>query len=225
MGWCYISSRGADVPCTTLSERVGPSFALFGHVCTTSFFLVLYLLLLFRIRPSGPIYLRVGRGRGFARYGYLLAHQYEQIKRGVILPLQAMYADIVRWHPGPPDAMVCGLHQSDGNPTLDVNANPGLGLPPLFWEVAGYPFKCSHHLYTQYPINEGDEQRKMPLLLEGCHQVHFLFQMLCLLKTLFRRLHWMGLNVIVHHTHIMNTLCTILTEVTDQEVALLFKGL
>ena len=35
----------------------------------------------------------------------------------------------------------------------------------------------------------------------------------------------MGLGVIVHNTHIVNTVGTVLPEVTDQEVSLLFCGL
>ena len=71
-----------------------------------------------------------------------------------------MDADFVRRNPGPPDAPVCGLHQSDGDPTLDVSARPGVGLPLIFRESDGYPFQGSRGLHTQYPINGGNKGRK-----------------------------------------------------------------
>ena len=88
-------------------------------------------------------------GIGFASSGDLPARLSEQVKPVAVLPLQAMYADLVRQHPGPPDSRVCGLHQSDCNPALGVSARPGVGLPPLFCEVDGYPFWGSHRLHTQ----------------------------------------------------------------------------
>ena len=60
-----------------------------------------------------------------------------------------MYDDLVLQHPVPPDAPVCGPHQIDGDPTPDVSARPGVGLPPIYWEAAVYPFQGSRSLYTQ----------------------------------------------------------------------------
>ena len=73
----------------------------------------------------------------------------EQVDPGAVLPLWLMYAEIVRWYPGPPDATVCGPHQSDGNVTLYISIRPGVGMPPLFCEADGYPFLGSHQFHTQ----------------------------------------------------------------------------
>ena len=43
--------------------------------------------------------------------------------------MNALYGDTMRLYPGSPDAPVCSLYQSDGNPNLDVYARPGVGLP------------------------------------------------------------------------------------------------
>ena len=67
-----------------------------------------------------------------------------------------MDANLVRRNPGPPDAPVCGPYQSYGDPTLYVSARPGVGLPPLCCEAAGYPFQGSFHLYTQWTIDTGN---------------------------------------------------------------------
>ena len=56
----------------------------------------------------------------------------EDVDPGGVFPLQAMYTNLVRRHPGPPDAPVCGPHQSDGDPTIDVSARPIVGLMPIF---------------------------------------------------------------------------------------------
>ena len=52
----------AGVPFTPLSDVVGPSCALSGPVCATSFLLALYFWLLCRIMLSTPIYLRFWAG-------------------------------------------------------------------------------------------------------------------------------------------------------------------
>ena len=57
----------------------------------------------------------------------------------------------------PTDALMCGPHQSDGNPILDVSARPQVGLLPLCYEAAGYTFQGIHSLHIQYPINRGEE--------------------------------------------------------------------
>ena len=102
----------------------------------------------------------VGRGRGFDMSGDLPARIYEQVNTSAILPLRALDADLVLQHHGPPDAPVCGPHQSDGDPNIDVSAHHGVGLTPLYCEAAGYPFQGSRIHHTQYRINGGDECRK-----------------------------------------------------------------
>ena len=56
----------------------------------------------------------------------------------------------------PPDALVCGLHQSDVNHTLDATTHPRVGFLPLCCKLAGYLFQGSPQLHTQYPINGGE---------------------------------------------------------------------
>ena len=72
----------------------------------------------------------------------------EQVEPGTVLPLQALYADLVCRQPGPPYLSVCGLQQSNLDPTIDVYARPGVGLPPIFFEAAGYPLQVIRHLHT-----------------------------------------------------------------------------
>ena len=72
----------------------------------------------------------------------------KEVDPGAVFPLLVLDANLVRRHAGPPDAPVCGLHQSDDDPTLDVAARPGVGLPPLCCDAAGYPFQGSCRLHT-----------------------------------------------------------------------------
>ena len=65
----------------------------------------------------------------------------------------------------------------------------------------------------------------MPALLEACLQVYPLLPPLSLPQTVIKSLHGVGLGVIAHVTHVVNTVRTVLTEVVDQEVYLLFPGL
>ena len=109
----------------------------------------------------------LGRGDGFYWPGDILERLLEDVEPGAVSPLQAPAANIVRRHPVPPYALVCGQHQSDGDPTLDISARPGEGLQPICCEAAGYPFQGSCRLHTQYPINGGDEGRKVSALLEA----------------------------------------------------------
>ena len=83
---------------------------------------------------------KLGRGEGVAWLWDLLARLPEEVEPGAILPLQALDANLMHWHPGPPDAPVCGPHQSDGNRTLDVYTRPWVGLPPLYCDLTGYTF-------------------------------------------------------------------------------------
>ena len=138
---------------------------------------------MFRFRPSGPMYLRGWAVWEFSRSGVLPSRLSEQVEPGAFLPLQAMYADLVWRHLGSLDAPVCGPHQSDGNPDLDVSALPIVGLLSLCLELTDYPFYGSLCLHTQYPINGGNEGREMATLLEAVLQVHIFICPLCLLKT------------------------------------------
>ena len=72
---------------------------------------------------------------------------HEEVELVAVFPLQALEADIVRQYPGPPDAPVCGPHQSDGDPTLDVSACPGVGMLPLCCEADGHPLQGSRRLH------------------------------------------------------------------------------
>ena len=83
----------------------------------------------------------LGRGEEFSWPGYILMHLPEEVDPGTVFPLRALYVNLVLWHPGPPDAPVCGLHQSDGDPTIDVYSRPRVGLPPLCCYATGNPFQ------------------------------------------------------------------------------------
>ena len=96
---------------------------------------------------------------------------------------------------------------------------------PLFCKATGYPLQGSCRLHTQKSINRGNKGGEVPALMEACLQVHALLRLLRLLQSLFRGLHQMGLGISVHDTHSVKTVCTILPEVIDQEVSLLFRGL
>ena len=48
----------------------------------------------------------------------------EYVEPGAVFPLWALNAYLMRRHPGTPDTLMCGPHQSDGNPTLDVSVRP-----------------------------------------------------------------------------------------------------
>ena len=90
-----------------------------------------------------------GRGEGISCPGDLSARLPEEVDPSAVFPLQALDANHVCRHPGPPDAPVCGPHQSDGSPNLDVSARLGLGLRPLCCEAACYLFQGSCCLHTQ----------------------------------------------------------------------------
>ena len=101
----------------------------------------------------------VDMGEGFPWYWVPTARLHEQVEPGAFFPLQALGAYPVRRHPGPPDALVCGPHKRDDDPTLDVYVFPCVGLPPLFCKATGYPFQGSFRLHTQYPVKGGNEGR------------------------------------------------------------------
>ena len=129
----------------------------------------------------------------------------------------------MRQHPGSPDAPVCGPHQIYGNPTLDVPARPQVGLLTLFGQTTGHPFQGFRQFHTQKSVHRGNKGGEVPELLETCLQVHLLLPPLCLLKALLLCFLLMVIGVSVHEMHVLNTVGPVLTEVTDQEVSLLFR--
>ena len=166
----------------------------------------------------------LGRGGGFAWSRDITARLPEHVESGAVFPPWALDPDLVRRHPVTPESPVCYLHQSDGDPTIDVYARSGVGLPPLCCETAGYPFQGSLRLHIKYPINRGDKGRRMSTLMEACLQVHLLLRPFCLLGTLLLCLCQVRLSVSAHDTHVVNTVSNILPEVTYQCVALLLHG-
>ena len=65
----------------------------------------------------------------------------------------------------------------------------------------------------------------MSTLLEASLQVHLLLTPLRLLRTSLRGLLSIGLCIRFHDTHVVNTVCPFGTEVPDQKVSLLLRGL
>ena len=61
----------------------------------------------------------------------------EEVQSRDNLPLMALYADLVCRHPGPPDAPVCELHQSDDNYNLDVSSSHIVRMPSLCCKASG----------------------------------------------------------------------------------------
>ena len=120
---------------------------------------------------------------------------------------------------------MCGPHQSDGNSTLDVSACSRLGLTPHCGQATGYPLQGSRCLHTQQFIHQGQKEGEVPLLMESCLQVYLLICPLGLLQALLRGLLQMGLSISFNDTHVVNTVSPILSDVTDQEVSLLLRGL
>ena len=119
-------------------DIVDPSCALSIHVGTTICFMVLSCVSLCRLSPSSLICQRgLGKGASFSWLGDISERLPEEVEPGAIFPLRGMDTNILRQHPGPTDATVCGLHQSYGNPTPDVSPRPGVGLPHLCFKVAG----------------------------------------------------------------------------------------
>ena len=109
----------------------------------------------------------MGWGEGFSWPGDLLARLPEEDDPGAVFSLQGLDDNLVRRHPGPPDAPVFGPHQSEFNHTLDVSTRPGLGFLPLLCKTAGYNFQGSRCLHTQHPINGGNGGQEVSALLEA----------------------------------------------------------
>ena len=78
----------------------------------------------------------------------------EELDPGAVLPLQPLETNLVRRHLVTPDTPVCGPHQIDGDPTIDVSARPRVWLPPFCGEATGYTFKVIRCLHTQHLFME-----------------------------------------------------------------------
>ena len=59
------------------------------------------------------------------------------MEAGAVLPPELLDTYLACRNSGAPDAAMSGLHQSDGNPTPDIPACPGVGLPPLGGKMSG----------------------------------------------------------------------------------------
>ena len=114
----------------------------------------------------------LGRSENFIWSYNLSAHLPEEVEYGTTFPLHYLDTKLVRQHPGPLDAQVCGLQESDGDPTHDVSVCPIVGLLPHCGESTGYPFHGSLHLHTKQTFFGGNKGREMSTLLEACLQVH-----------------------------------------------------
>ena len=167
----------------------------------------------------------LGLGKGFYWLWDISARLPEEVDLLAFFPLKVLDAYIVRQHIGPPDAPMCGPHQSDGDPTLEIYTLTRVGLLPICCKATGYPFQGCRLLHTKKPVNGSNKGREVSTLLEACLQVHLLLCPLHLLKTLLWCLCQMGLGICVYDAHVVNTVITILPEVTDQEVTPLFHGL
>ena len=65
----------------------------------------------------------------------------------------------------------------------------------------------------------------MPTLLEASLQIHLLFPPFCLVEAFLRLLLLISEGVSVRDTHVVNTVCPLLPEVSDKKVALLLRDL
>ena len=219
----YFPQKGTSVPCTPLCSFVDHSFYAFGRD-------LLLAGALFKDLYSGfgrLIWGGWGIGMGWRLWlglGSPGALTWIGLDR-CLLPTTGVECLSLRWNPGPLDAPVCGLHQIDGNPTLDIYTRPWVGLPPLCSEATGYPLQGSRLLHTHKSINGGKKGVEVSALMEACLQVYFFLCPLRLLRTLVRRLRQMGLGISVHDVHVVSTDIPIMTEVTEQEVTLLSHGI
>ena len=68
-----------------------------------------------------------GQGDGFAWPWDISARLPEEVDYVAVFPLRVLDANLFRRHLGTPDAPVCVLHQSYGDPNLDVSARPRVG--------------------------------------------------------------------------------------------------
>ena len=89
----------------------------------------------------------LGRGEGLSWPGDLLARLPEEVDPGAVFPLRLLDDNILRRHPVPLDAPVCGPHQSDGDTDIYLSAHPRVGCLPLCCKADGYPFQGSRRLH------------------------------------------------------------------------------
>ena len=92
----------------------------------------------------------------------------EEVYISTILPLQALDTNLVRRHPVPPDAPLCGPHH-----------RPRVGLPPLCCEATGYNFQGVCSLHSHLSVKRGKKVREVSALLQASLQIHLLLHPLC----------------------------------------------
>ena len=130
-----------------------------------------------------------------------------------------MHYDLMCQHPGSLDTTVCGPHQSDSNPTLDVSARPWVYLLTLCCEAADYPL--------QHPVNhQQNQQRAKSISVAGGRpQVTSFLCFMCILKKTIWCLQKIGFYVSVPNMIVVNTFDPFLPDVMDQKVVLMSCGL
>ena len=137
---------------------------------------------MYRLRPSTLGWLRgLGRSEDIFWYYDLSSCLPEDFEPSTVFPLRALDTNFVCQHPGPLDAQVCGPHQSDVDPTLDVYARPRVGLSPLCCVATGYHFWVIRRLHPQKPVDRGNKGREKSTLFEASLQVNLLLRPLRLL--------------------------------------------
>ena len=122
MAYVIYPQGKTGVPCPPLFALVPPSCEISGRVGLLSGELLWIPIPDLAVCPG--VSKGLGRGEGFACTWSCTSRLPEYVDPGAIFPLRAMDAYPVRRRPGHPDAPVCGPHQCDGDPTLDVSARP-----------------------------------------------------------------------------------------------------
>ena len=87
-------------------------------------------------------------GGGLMGFGVPQVGLPERVLPGAVFPLWALHADPMLRCPGSPDSPMCGPHQSDGNPNLDVTARPRVGFLTLCCQATSYSLQGSRCLHT-----------------------------------------------------------------------------
>ena len=88
-------------------------------------------------------------GGSFSMFGFFPGCLSEEVQPVSVLPLWALHAYPMCWHPIFLNAVGCGPHQSDGNHIIDVSIRPRVGLMSLGLEVDIYTFQGSPRLHSQ----------------------------------------------------------------------------
>ena len=141
VGLFYISYSRLGLTLTPcMSCMVCPMPYMFKSVWSAACWCFLYSFC-FGLGRQAQYIFGVVRGGSCSGFGVFPVRLSEQVDTGTVLPLQALHTDLMFRQPRPLDALVCGPHQSDGNPTLGLSARPRLGLLPLCCKAAGYPFQ------------------------------------------------------------------------------------